>query len=204
MSSPNAGQRAAFLDAVCCIQFHSAGKTGLLLKLLRSLEWEIHVPHEVDEEVRRGRTATALAQWNRLVANDAVTVLPRLDTAPTTDPDVQRVRQLFAEARGLALQLALTAQQHKGEAAVIAYARLFEEHSRAVVVLIDDHEAATQAADVFGLTVISMEDLLYYGYQLGIAELNTKAKVRAVYETLEPHGGSLVSWGQCDLRLRLR
>jgi hypothetical protein len=49
-----------------------------------------------------------------------------------------------------------------------------------------------------------MEDLLYYGYQLGIAELNTKAKVRAVYETLEPHGGSLVSWGQCDLRLRLR
>ena len=51
--------------------------------------------------------------------------------------------------------------------------------------------------------MISMEDLLFLGNQIGVSELNTKTKVKGVYENLEPFGGSLVSWEKCGLRRRL-
>ena len=203
MSEPEGQQRAAFLDAVCCIQFHSAGKTRLLLKILLALRWEIHVPYEVDVEVRRGQPKTGLAQWNQFTASDHVEVLDQLDTNPTTDEAVQRVRRLFAQVRGTELALAVSTTKHRGEAAVIAYAREYQDSGRAVVVLIDDDAAATQAQVDYQLTVISMEDLLLLGHQIGVAELNTKMKVRQVYEKLEPFGGSLVSWEKCELRRRL-
>jgi predicted nucleic acid-binding protein len=203
VSEPDSQQRAAFLDAVCCIQFHSAGKTGMLLKILLTLRWEIHVPFEVDAEVRRGQHKTALAQWNRFTASDHVTVLNELTTSPTSDEAVMRVRRLFAQVRGTSLALAVATTKHRGEAAVIAYAREYQDSGRPVVVLIDDDAAATQAQVEYQLTVISMEDLLLLGHQIGVAELDTKAKVRQVYEKLEPFGGSLVSWEKCGLRGRL-
>ena len=72
-----------------------------------------------------------------------------------------------------------------------------------MVVLIDDDAAATQAQGEYELAVISMEDLLFLGNQIGVSELNTKTKVKGVYENLEPFGGSLVSWEKCGLRRRL-
>ena len=127
MPEPDRRQRAAFLDAVCCIQFHSAGKTNLLLKILLALEWEIHVPFEVDAEVRRGQPRTAMAQWSRFTASDYVKVLDQLDTNPTDDEAAQRVRRLFAQVRGTDLALAVSTAKHRGEAAVIAYAREYQD-----------------------------------------------------------------------------
>lgn len=203
LSEPDGRQLAAFLDAVCCIQFHSAGKTGLLLKILLALNWEIHVPFEVDAEVRRGQARATLVQWNRFTASDHVKVLDQLDINPTSDAVALRVRRVFAQVRGTDLALAVSTSKHRGEAAVIAYARVYQDSGRAVVVLIDDDAAAAQAHDEYQLTVISMEDLLLLGHQSGVVELETKAKVKQVYEQLEPFGGSLVSWPKCELRNRL-
>jgi hypothetical protein len=194
-------QPVAVLDAVCCVQFCAARRHRLLLTLLVELGWEIYIPGEVDAEVRgKKRQYADLAEsWQRFTVSDRVHVL---DVIELSRPDQAAVRDTVARLRGTTAALALGMRNHLGEHIVVGHATVLRDAGRDVTVLIDDGDAQQLAEDE-GLQVVDMESLLLFGHRRGLADLDTKVKVKRVYESLLPFGGSLVPWASCWLRTQL-
>lgn len=191
----------ALLDAVCCVQFCAASKHGLLLAILVRLNWEILVPGEVSNEVldKAYKYPTAKTPWKRFIANDRVRVLDPIDLERTDQADV---REVVARLRGTSEALALGKAKDLGEHVVVGYGVVLCDAGRRVFVLIDDQGAQDLAAEA-DLEVVDMERLLLLGHKLGLPELETKAKVKAVYEQLRPYGGSLKPWNASWLKTQL-
>lgn len=199
MSAPV--EPVALLDAVCGVQFCAAGKHGLLLGILTRLNWEILVPAEVSEEVlgKQMKYPSVAVPWRRFIAHDRVRVLEAI----TIDREDQAaVRDNVARLRGTSAALALGTSKDLGEHVVIGHGIVLRDAGRRVFVLIDE-QAGSDLADAENLATIDMERLLLLGYELRIDGLETKAKVKAVYTSLLPFGGSLVSWPQSRLRQEL-
>lgn len=206
MTKPHT-QPAALLDAVCCIQFAAARKATLLLAILIKLNWEFIVPGEVHREVlEKRRTYPQLeVGWRRLTASDRVTVLDAIPDATHPDrmtAEQRRVLAKVAELRGREVANAMQSRKHLGEAVVVGWGLELQQH-RQVYVLVDDADAQDMAADA-GLDVVDMETLLEAGHKAQLPELQTRAKVREVYEQLRPYGGSLVPWNASRLKRDLR
>jgi hypothetical protein len=191
----------ALLDAVCCVHFCAAGKHGLLLSLLTAMNWKICVPGEVSNEVlgKARKYPTLATPWKKFIAHDRVHVLDVIDL----DRDDQAaVREKVAELRGTTAALALSQRADLGEHIVVAQGVVLREEGRQVFVLIDD-QAGQELAAGQELDLIDVEQLLLLGHMLRLPELDTHAKVKAVYNQLVPYGLSLVSWPQSRLPAEL-
>jgi len=194
-------QPVAVLDAVCCVQFCAAKRHRLFLTLLVELGWQVLVPGEVDKEVRDKRFSYPdLADtWPRFTRSDRVQIL---DVIELHRPDQAAVRNTVARLRGTSAALALKQSNHLGEHIVVGHARVMQDQGQDVSVLIDDGDAQDMAASE-GLDVVDMEHLLLFGHLQKVPDLDSRAKVRKVYEDLLPFGGSLVSWEKSWLRTQL-
>jgi predicted nucleic acid-binding protein len=197
-SGDDAGRTISVVDAVCCVYFCAAGKSGLLVKILAELGMEILIPEEVEREVLgKHRYGQQLAvHWRRLKASNKVTVLPELTFTDARADVVAAV----VRVRGMSVQLALTQRRDLGEAVVIGHAKVLADAGHEVLVVIDDRGGQILASTE-GLPVLTVEDLLLAAVQL---HLVTADKLQATYESLLPFGSGLPTWAASELRQKYR
>ena len=113
------GQKVSVVDAVCCVYFCAAGKSGLLIAILTGLGMEVLIPEEVVAEAETKRSYGQLAtHLGRLKASTTVKILPRL----VREDERTAVLANVARVRGMSLGLSLSSRRDLGEAVVIGHA----------------------------------------------------------------------------------
>lgn len=183
------------VDAVCCVYFCAAGKSSLLLSILVELGMEILIPAEVEREVLGKRMGQVREQWPRLRSSSRVRVLDELSPTDSRANVVANVVRL----RGTSAHLALSTRRDLGEVVVIGHAKVLADAGHEVYVVIDDRGGQTLASNE-GLTVLTVEDLLFAAVQLGLVPSD---KLRRTYEDLIPFGSGLCTWDASALKQKL-
>ena len=137
-SSEEMGRKISVVDAVCCVYFCAAGKSGLLIGILKGLGMEILIPEEVTTEAEGKRSYGQLAtHLRRLKASRTVQILPRL----VLEDERTAILANVARVRGMSIGLALSSRTDLGEAVVIGHAMHLADAGHEVYVLIDDQGA---------------------------------------------------------------
>ena len=118
--SDETGRKLSIVDAVCCVYFCAAGKSGLLVAILTGLGMEILIPEEVVAEARNKKNYGQLpTHLQRLQASTKVKILPRL----VLEDERSAILANVARVRGMSVDLALSSRADLGEAVVIGHAR---------------------------------------------------------------------------------
>jgi hypothetical protein len=185
--SDETGRKLSIVDAVCCVYFCAAGKSGLLVAILTGLGMEILIPEEVVAEARNKKIYGQLSTHiQRLQASTKVKILPRL----VLEDERSAVLANVSRVRGMSVDLALSSRADLGEAVVIGHAKHLADSGHEVYVLIDDQGGQVLASGE-GLGIITVEMLLLAGVQLGLLPAG---KLKSTYESLRPFGAGLPSW----------
>jgi hypothetical protein len=180
------------VDAVCCVYFCAAGKSGLLISILTELGMEILIPAEVEREVLRKQIGQVQAHWPRLRASQRVQILDDL-TITDARPDVVAT---VARIRGTSAELALSVSRDLGEAVVIGHAKVLADAGHEVYVVIDD-QGGQALASAEHLEILTVEDLLIAALHF---DLLAPDQLRKTYEALIPFGSGLPTWNASRLK----
>jgi hypothetical protein len=188
------GRKVSVVDAVCCVYFCAAGKSGLLIAILTGLGMEVLIPDEVVAEAETKRSYGQLAtHLGRMKASTTVKILPRL----VLEDERTAVLANVARVRGMSLGLSLSSRRDLGEAVVIGHAKHLADSGHEVYVLIDDQGGQVLASGE-GLDIITVEMLLLAGVRLGLVPVG---KLRSTYESLRPFGAGLPTWKASTLKI---
>jgi hypothetical protein len=194
--APSPVRLITVVDAVCCVYFCAAGKSGLLISILAELGMEILIPAEVEREVLRKKIGQVQAHWPKLRAFQRVKILDEL-TATDARADVVAT---VARVRGASAQLALSTNRDLGEAVVIGHAKVLADAGHEVYVVIDD-QGGQALASAEQLILLTVEDLLIAALDLGLLAPD---QLRKTYEALIPFGSGLPTWDASTLKQHYR
>jgi hypothetical protein len=129
-------RRISVVDAVCCVYFCAAGKSGLFISILSRLGLEILIPEEVEREVLGKRSYGQLSvHWRRMKASDRVQILPLL----TVDDRRADVVACVARVRDTSVTLALSARKDLGEAVVVGHAQALSGGEYLATLVVDEY-----------------------------------------------------------------
>ena len=193
LDSGTTDRKFSVVDAVCCVYFCAAAKSGLLIAVLTRLDMEILIPEEVATEAGQKKSFEHLAtHLARLKASTRVKILPRL----VLEDERTDVLANVARVRGMSQALAISSRRDLGEAVVIGHAKHLADSGHHVYVLIDD-QGGQVLASAEGLEIITVEMLLLAAVKL---ELLPVGKLQSTYESLRPFGSGLPTWKASTLK----
>jgi hypothetical protein len=184
----------SILDAVVCVHFAGANLVDTLLRALDFAGWQIHVPHEVCEEVKGKdpKFPGLRKRWAALERSPRIVVLPEL-TLMSSDPELI---ERFSEIRDSDFENAHEQRQHLGECVVVAHGSYLAERGRTVYVGMDDRDGQRMAAR-YRLECFTVEDVMHYAVFADC--FPDLAALKAAWDRLRRFGDGLLPFPQTEL-----